>query len=822
MNTEIRKVLAARNLQWLFLAIASIALAFGTSFARPLPYAIVLGVGAAINGLSYLVPARRLDPRLLTVFFGALLALHITVISLAIGFSGGISSPLYPFVLVMLLVPAATTGAYFTAGASAFAIMAFVLSCTLIAESFGSASSAFIEITLLAVFPVSMNLILAAYRRRLRDRETFSTLYRISRSLGESLDLKQVLNRLLGEMDRVFETDISSVRILDPGTNTFVVKASGGDAEELQDQQIEIRMGEGFIGWVGKTGEPFIASDISKDPRFATFPRAKKKVASAIAAPIKISDRTVGVISCASSTRTRFDDEDLELLISVASLSAAAIERADLYQQLLSRGEAVTESMADGLVVVDRECTVVMTNRATRDVFSGAPGHGESLERLLKGTAAEWRRVCRDIQNRILESPDELPPPFTLDLRMIAGKKEGTVLRARISPVLSQWRKVIGAVILLEDVTDVLRLTGELALEKAKLEVVLENAVVGVLAVSNEGEVVIANATVFNMLGMTRPWWWLGADLDDAIGEPALVRIIRKVIDGAAPVFNETVTLSSGRHIEVSCVPIKELSPSKAGVVAVLHDITGLRQVEQSRSDFVSMVSHELRTPLTSIKAYVDTLQRQDVQFEEETRASFISVISRETERMTRLINDILDLSRIEAGRLDLRPTFVDLLALLTSVTARIGPQATGHTIVLDLPDELEPVRAEAAKIEQVMLNLLGNALKYSPPDSEVEVAVKPLKEKAMVSVRDHGIGIPTEQLPHVFNKYHRAGGAREGGIRGAGLGLFVTKSIVEAHGGRIWAESEEGVGTTMIFTIPFASASAKPLDARETGGEDA
>ncbi|MHB8893818.1 MAG: ATP-binding protein [Candidatus Geothermincolia bacterium] len=822
MNTDTRNVLAMRNLQWLFLVVASLALAFGTSFARPLPYGIVLAVGAVLNALTYLVKLDRLDSRRLTAFFGILVAVQITVIALATGFSGGMSSPLTPFLLVMLFVPAVTAGPYFTGFASAYAILALLLCGTLFSNAFGSASTAFIEIALLAAFPMSANLALSNYRRRLRDRETFSTLYRISRSLGESLDLRQVLNKLLGEMDHVFHTDISSVRILDPGTNSFVVKASGGDAEEVAGEQIEIRMGEGFIGWVGKTGEPFIASDISKDPRFATFPRARKKVASAIAAPIKIGERTVGVISCASSTRKRFGADDLDLLISVASLSAAAIERADLYQQLLSRGEAVMEGMADGLVVVDRDCRVVMTNRAAREVLGGKPGHGEPLERLLKGTAAEWRQVCREVQNRIIDHLDDVPESFTLDLKIIAGKGEGTVLRARISPITSQWRKVIGAVLLLEDVTDVLRLTGELALEKAKLEVVLENAVVGVLAVSNEGEIIIANATVFNMLAGARPWWWLGSDLEDAIPEPSLTRIIRKVIDEGIPIFNETVVLSSGRHIEVSCVPIKELSPAKAGVVAVLHDVTGLHRVEQARSDFVSMVSHELRTPLTSIKAYVDTLQRQDVRFDEETRASFISVISRETERMTRLINDILDLSRIEAGRLDLKPTFVDLLELVSAVVARIESQAAGHSVVLDLPDSMEPVRAEASKIEQVMLNLLGNALKYSPPGSEVAISVRRLKEKAMVSVTDHGIGIAREQLPHVFDKYHRAGSAGGGGIRGAGLGLFVTKSIVEAHGGRIWAESEEGAGTTVIFTIPLASTGGQPGDSRETENDGA
>lgn len=814
-----RKVAAARNLHWLFLVIASPALTFRGPLVKVLPYGVVLAAGALLNSLAYLAPLERMGVRRTTVFFGALLAVHLSVIALAAGFSGGFSSPLWPFLVVTMLVPAAATDPWFTAGASAFAIASLVLCSTLLAPRPLDAAAMFTATALLAAFPVSVNVGLALYRRRLRDRETFSALYRISRSLGESLDLEQVLNRLLVEMDRVFETDISSVRVLDPGTNTLVVKASGADAEEIAGEQIRIRMGEGFIGWVGKSGEPFLSSDISKDPRFATFPRAKKKVASAIAAPIQIGNRTVGVISCASSKRRRFAEEDLELLVSVAGLSGAAIERAELYQQLLSRGEAVTEGLVDGLVVVDRECLVVQTNKTARGYFGSGPGLGEPLERLLKGTAAEWKRLCGDVRARILDAPDREAEPFSIDLRIITGGKEGSVLRTRVSPVMSRWHKVIGAVLLMEDVTDVLRLAGELALEKAKLEVVLENAVVGVVAVSDDGEPIIANAAAFEMLGTARPWRLPESELSRAIPEPALVHLMRKVMEEKTAVINETVVLSSGRHIEASCVPIKELSPGKAGVVTVLHDITGLHQVEQARNDFVSMVSHELRTPLTSIKAYVDTLRRRDVEFDEETRDGFVGVISREAERMTRLINDILDLSRIEAGRLDLKPTLVDLPTLVGGVVSRIGPQSTGHSVVTDLPEEMEPVRAEAAKVEQVMLNLLGNAFKYSPPGTVVEVSVRRLKEKAMVSVKDHGIGIPASQLPYVFDKYTRAGTARGGGIRGAGLGLYVTKSIVEAHGGRIWAESEEGLGTTVIFTLPFADGGARPAAAGDRGG---
>jgi len=822
VNTDTRNFQAARDLQWVFLAVAAAALLFGISFVRAIPYGIVLAAGALLNASTYLLPLKRLEERYLSYALAGQLVVSLTVIALAAAYSGGAASPLYAFLLVTLVVPAVTADTLFTASITAYAVLAFLLAGVLLGNPFGPASPAFVKIALLVVFPIAINVAMSTYRRKLRDRETFSTLYRVGRSLGESLDLKQVLHRLLGDVDNIFRTDISSVRLVDPGTNTLVVKASGGETEEVEQKQIEIKMGEGFIGWVGKTGEPFIARDISKDPRFATFPKAKKKVASAIAAPIKIGGRTVGVISCASSTRKRFSADDLDLLISVASLSAEAIERAELYQQLLSRGQAVLESMVDGLVVVDRDSRIVLTNHTFRDVLDVRPGGGEPLEDLLKSKVAEWKALCRDVTNRILDSPGAQPVSFSLDLNIVAGEGAGRVMNTRVSPIMSQWSKVMGAVLVLEDITDVMRLARELALEKSKLEAVLENVAVGVLAMNEAGELMIANSSVFNMLSIARPWWWLGSTLEDAIPEPAVVRLVRRAMEQDEPIINEMVTLPSGRRIEVSCAPIEELASAVGGTVAVLHDVTGLHEVEQAKSDFVSMVSHELRTPLTSIKAYVDTLQRQDVQFDDETRTSFVEVIARETERMTRLINDILDLSRIEAGRLDLKPTFVDLPELIRKVEGRIEQQAAGRRLLLDVPVVMEPVLAEQAKLEQVMLNIIGNALKYSPEGGDIEISVRRLKEKAMVSVTDHGIGIPEEQLPFIFEKYHRGGKSEGGGIRGAGLGLFVTKSIIEAHGGRIWAESTEGKGTSMIFTVPLLGEAGQSPEARAIGEDSA
>lgn len=802
VDNDTRNILTNADLQWLFLALSGAALAFGRSWARVLPLSLVLASGAVLNALAYLPPVRGLR-RPASLYANAVqVTVDLTVVSLAAGFSGGVTSPVYPAFFLALLVTAVSGSLRMALLESCYAAGSLALAGALLGNPLGPGPDAFVRLAMLPVLTVSANLLFHASRRRQRDRGIYRSLFEISRSLGESLDLKDVLRRLLKEVDAVFRTDISSVRLLNPGTNMLVVRVSGADSEEVSEEEIEIGLDEGFIGAVARSGQPFITRDISRDPRYAVFPRARKKVASAIAAPISIAGRTIGVVTCASSSRRRFRAEDLDLLEAAAGLAGTAIERADLYQQMLSRGEAVLESMADGLLVVDRDCRVAVSNRSVRAMLEVRPGANEPLEALAKGRVTGWRRFARDVRNLILDSEAGARPSRSAEFRT----EEGKLLRADATPVVSQWGRVVGAVITLEDVTETVRLNSELASEKARLEAVLENVVVGIVAADSGGDVLFANSAAFHLLSARRPWWWLGASLEETITEPRLAGIVRRHLESAGELFGEPVVLSSGRRLEVSCVPLREVSGEAPGILAVFHDVTEAHRLEEAKNDFVSMVSHELRMPLTAIKAYVDTLQRQDVEFDEESRGNFIAIIARETDRMIKLIDELLDLQRMESGRLEVDPRPVDLGALIRDIVERIQPQYPDNTIATDISPEMGPVMAEADKMEQVMLNVLSNAVKFSAPGSPLRVRARPLGHKAMVSVADHGVGIPADQLPHIFDKYHRVPGGS--GAGGSGLGLYVARTIVEAHGGRVWAESGEGEGTTVMFTVPLAEGS--------------
>lgn len=438
----------ARNFFWVFLVIASIPLSFNRDWVDLWPFVVVICSGALINILTYAIPLETIrDKAASKLVLTAQLIIYLVAISLACAYSGGVTSPLFSCFFLILIVPAVNSTFPLTALASAVSIAGLLIFGAFIpSEGLGSGVTVFIKVALLAILPSLLNMFLSRYHRQLRDREIFATLYGISESLGKSLDLKDVLHRLLGEVDIVFNTDVSSIRLVDPLTQTLVVEASGAPDDKPIDKPVEISIGKGFIGGVAKTGEPFKVNDISKDPRFSKFPGAKKEIASAMASPVKIGGNTVGVISCASSQKRRFSDRDLDLLNSVASLIAGAIERAQLYQQLLSKGELLVENMVDGVMSVDREGGIILTNKTARDLLDIEPTLGEPIEDVLGKRIAEWKEFCNDIRTKMLKQTEPVNVSFTADLHLKENKEQ--LVNAKVSPIISQHDTVVGAVIL--------------------------------------------------------------------------------------------------------------------------------------------------------------------------------------------------------------------------------------------------------------------------------------------------------------------------------------------------------------------------------------
>ena len=241
-------------------------------------------------------------------------------------------------------------------------------------------------------------------------------------------------------------------------------------------------------------------------------------------------------------------------------------------------------------------------------------------------------------------------------------------------------------------------------------------------------------------------------------------------------------------------------------LAAELRRLEAQHEVQRMRSEFLSAVSHELRTPLGFIKSYATTLLRDDTPIEQATRRHFLEIIDEETDKLDHMIDELLDVSRLQAGRLpiDCKPMALDALVTRAVGKARPVLEGSGHAVTLRLSDAEVPVLADALRIEQVLDNLLENAARYSAPDAAVEISLLAEEGHAILSVTDRGDGIPAAELERVFEPFYRGSNATRSGIRGAGLGLAICRGIVEAHDGKIWAENGHDHTTTFVLTLPL------------------
>jgi len=229
-----------------------------------------------------------------------------------------------------------------------------------------------------------------------------------------------------------------------------------------------------------------------------------------------------------------------------------------------------------------------------------------------------------------------------------------------------------------------------------------------------------------------------------------------------------------------------------------------LQRTDALRAALLSSVSHDLRTPLSSIKAAAYSLQEKDITWDDETRHSFAVTIERESDRLNRLVGNILDMSRIEGGALKAEKELYPLDELVYHVVNHMQFLLKDRNVLLSVPDSLPPVALDFLQIDQVLTNLIENAVRYTPADSSLEIGAVEQNGEMHVSVADHGPGIPEEYIERIFDKFYRVSGAKQRGTMGTGLGLAVCRGLVEAHGGHIWAENREGGGSIFQFTLPL------------------
>ena len=521
-----------------------------------------------------------------------------------------------------------------------------------------------------------------------------SALLTIAETASQSLDTDKVLSDTLDKSLEILQFDVGYIRTLVPGTSNLVVRSARGfsSIESLAPLVPLHSPPQGRVSTiVFETREAYISTDVRKDPHFKARSLEREGVISVIVVPILSKKRVLGIMTVCSRRFHKFSKQELSLLKAFGSQLGAALENAELYQEVNKSKayiENLVENAADLIITTDLDDRILTWNRGAEVLFG--------------------------------YSKDEM-----------IGKHLSILLPPERFHELEEMRAKV-------QISGVLR------------------------------------------------------DIE--------VRSKRK--DGVMI------------YLSLSVSPIRDLQGKIVGFLRIAKDITEkkryerrLKELDKMKADFVSNVSHELRTPLTSIKGSVDNMLDGLTGALNEKQIRYLVRIKSNTDRLSRLINDLLDLSRIESGRVEVRPTSFPLTALAVEVAEQLKPLATEKLIRIEVPspDPSATVWADRDKVIQILMNLIGNAVKFTPHEGKVTVAFEKndSDDYVQISVADTGPGILPEETHKIFSKFYQVTNIAKQRPRGSGLGLAISKALVEMHGGKIWVESEVGRGSTFYFTLP-------------------
>jgi len=344
-----------------------------------------------------------------------------------------------------------------------------------------------------------------------------------------------------------------------------------------------------------------------------------------------------------------------------------------------------------------------------------------------------------------------------------------------------------------------------LAIEKQRIESIVQSMEDAVIAVDRENKIVMANRLAEKVFSI-KSEQVINKAIRESISNREVIDNFSKVSSSKNSLREEVVfKIGNVEHTFAAVfAPIIDELGETAGTVAVFRDITESKEIDRMKTDFLNMVSHELRTPLTPIQAYSELIMMRNLDTEK--IKSYACIINKETLRLGALIGDLLDLSRIDAGKgLSLSPEEVDFKELLNTVYNTFKSASARHRISLTAPDKAEKITIDRNKIIQVVTNLLSNAVKYSPDGGDIHITMEDRDSRYYISVSDQGLGMPRDALPIIFEKFYRVDSPAVKKIGGTGIGLSIVKYIVELHNGGIMVESEEGKGSKFTFFIPKA-----------------
>jgi PAS domain S-box-containing protein len=666
----------------------------------------------------------------------------------------------------------------------------------------------------------------------MRRAEESQALIRTARSISSSLDLDTVLHRIAEEAKQLLHADASRIHLLDPERGKLrCVVALDPRAEAVM--AFELDVGQGLTGYAVESGEPLMVNEPLEDPRSVQIPGTPEEEPEVLAlAPLIIRQRTMGAMTVLRLGLDRpFSSSDLNLLTAFAAQAAVTLENAHLFGQIaeqalrleqevlertqeLARSEshyrALVETSLAGILQVDQQGRFVYVNQRFAEMLEVDPDDlvGKHITDY-KGFVPEIHQSILDRFEARMRGERVGKEIDDIELFTSSGKRIPALLA--ISVIKDDDGQTQGVTGLVLDISQQKALEAALQAERDRLDALLTNIGDAVIVTDAEGVIEYVN-----------PGWERlnGYSASEALGEkPSLIQ------SGEHPPQFYTEmwrTISSGRtwrgevvnrrkdgaHYDaaLTITPVMDEAGNVINYVGVQHDISALKEVDRLKSQFVSDVSHELRTPLTNIRLYLDLLAKTPDDPVTSTR--YLETLSRESERLASLIDDLLSLSRLDAEAIPFDPKPLDLETLLKALADDRKTMAAKRGIRLSMnPNAPTPITVgDDRLLTQVFTNLLTNAMNYTPHGGEIVLRTDEMNVNGKIwilaEVKDTGLGITTEEMPQIFGRFFRGSASQTTNAPGTGLGLAICKEIVERHGGRITVESEGVPGRGSCFTV--------------------
>jgi len=669
---------------------------------------------------------------------------------------------------------------------------------------------------------------LAEHRERAARAEaeagaaTLRKLERVSQAALEHLSLQDLLDALLERIVEVLEADTAAILLVEADGKLHVRATAGGLGG---DSTIGIPIGEGMAGSVAAGRAPLLVPDLSKIDLYRSTLR-DRGINSIVAIPLVVEDRVIGVVHAGSEAYAQFVEDDARLLELIADRIALAINQASLYE-----AEQVAQQrlrfLSEAGALLGSSLDVEKTLEQLGELVAGRIADWCSIHLVAEATGVRLVSIAHRDAERTSAVRTALSEAAS-DARIggvVRSGEPASDARTLVVPLNARGR-TFGAMSLGWDTGERHDDEGEVAFAldiARRAAIAIDNAqLYGAAAERAQAARVLASVGdgvfLVDRAGVIRTWNRAAAIATSLPASAVVDRLAVEAIPGWAAIASRIEVATAG-----SAAPRPESLPLDLGgrelwlsihgvavpdgVVYAFRDLTEERALERMRTEFVSTVSHELRTPLAAIYGAAMTLRRSDVSIDNEQRLRLLDIVSGEADRLARTVNDILWASRLDTDTLNVTIQNCDPRALVDEVvTAQEVHLDRSHRLLIDSASDVPLVAGDPDQVGRVLINLVDNAVKYSPDGGSVTVRVEGAGSHVRFAVADEGLGIPPAEQRRVFEKFYRLDPNMTRGVGGTGLGLYICRELVRRMDGRIWVESPGlGRGSTFVVELPAA-----------------